>query len=60
MQAIDDDCNQTGQMVAGLLKWPQGTFASKVRSIAILNFCVKGYIVILAVPYFNSVIRMQQ
>ncbi|XP_068640471.1 electron transfer flavoprotein subunit beta, mitochondrial [Aristolochia californica] len=30
-QAIDDDCNQTGQMVAGLLKWPQGTFASKVE-----------------------------
>ncbi|KAM0942006.1 putative electron transfer flavoprotein, beta subunit [Dioscorea sansibarensis] len=29
-QAIDDDCNQTGQMVAGLLQWPQGTFASKV------------------------------
>ncbi|CAA6655501.1 unnamed protein product [Spirodela intermedia] len=29
-QAIDDDCNQTGQMVAGLLRWPQGTFASKV------------------------------
>ncbi|XP_026449771.1 electron transfer flavoprotein subunit beta, mitochondrial-like isoform X1 [Papaver somniferum] len=29
-KAIDDDCNQTGQMVAGLLKWPQGTFASKV------------------------------
>lgn len=29
-QAIDDDCNQTGQMVAGLLKWSQGTFASKV------------------------------
>ncbi|KAK9931088.1 hypothetical protein M0R45_018383 [Rubus argutus] len=29
-QAIDDDCNQTGQMVAGLLNWPQGTFASKV------------------------------
>ncbi|GAV61464.1 ETF domain-containing protein [Cephalotus follicularis] len=29
-QAIDDDCNQTGQMVAGLLGWPQGTFASKV------------------------------
>ncbi|KAL5649522.1 hypothetical protein ACJX0J_040331, partial [Zea mays] len=28
--AIDDDCNQTGQMLAGLLKWPQGTFASKV------------------------------
>ncbi|KAL1536134.1 electron transfer flavoprotein subunit beta, mitochondrial-like [Salvia divinorum] len=29
-QAIDDDCNQTGQMIAGLLKWPQATFASKV------------------------------
>lgn len=30
VKAIDDDCNQTGQMVAGLLGWPQGTFASKV------------------------------
>src|SRR3954447_9636188 len=29
-QAIDDDCNQTGQMLATLLGWPQGTFASKV------------------------------
>lgn len=29
-QAIDDDCNQTGQMLAGLLNWPQGTFASKL------------------------------
>ncbi|MGI8725339.1 MAG: electron transfer flavoprotein subunit beta/FixA family protein [Methyloceanibacter sp.] len=29
-QAIDDDCNQTGQMLAGLLGWPQGTFASKI------------------------------
>ena len=29
-QAIDDDCSQTGQMVAALLNWPQGTFASKV------------------------------
>jgi electron transfer flavoprotein beta subunit len=29
-QAIDDDCNQTGQMLASLLDWPQGTFASKV------------------------------
>jgi len=29
-QAIDDDCNQSGQMLAGLLGWPQGTFASKV------------------------------
>lgn len=30
-QAIDDDCNQTGQMLAALLNWPQGTFASKVE-----------------------------
>lgn len=30
-QAIDDDCNQTGQMVAALLDWPQATFASKVE-----------------------------
>ncbi len=29
-QAIDDDCNQTGQMLAGLLQWPQGTFTSKL------------------------------
>jgi len=29
-QAIDDDCNQTGQMLAGLLGWPQATFASKL------------------------------
>ena len=29
-QAIDDDCNQTGQMLAALLGWPQGTFASRV------------------------------
>jgi electron transfer flavoprotein beta subunit len=29
-QAIDDDCNQVGQMLAALLGWPQGTFASKV------------------------------
>jgi electron transfer flavoprotein beta subunit len=27
-QAIDDDCNQTGQMLAALLGWPQATFAS--------------------------------
>lgn len=31
-QAIDDDSNQTGQMLAALLGWPQGTFASKVES----------------------------
>ncbi|MFN7709799.1 MAG: electron transfer flavoprotein subunit beta/FixA family protein [Holosporales bacterium] len=30
-QAIDDDSNQTGQMLAGLLGWPQATFASKVE-----------------------------
>jgi electron transfer flavoprotein beta subunit len=30
-QAIDDDSNQTGQMLAGLLGWPQATFASKIE-----------------------------
>jgi electron transfer flavoprotein beta subunit len=30
-QAIDDDCNQTGQMLAALLGWSQGTFASKLK-----------------------------
>ncbi|HLJ69954.1 MAG TPA: electron transfer flavoprotein subunit beta/FixA family protein [Roseiarcus sp.] len=30
-QAIDDDCNQTGQMLAALLGWGQGSFASKVE-----------------------------
>jgi electron transfer flavoprotein beta subunit len=30
-QAIDDDCNQSGQMLAGLLGWAQGTFASKIE-----------------------------
>lgn len=30
-QAIDDDCNQTGQMTAAFLDWPQATFASKIE-----------------------------
>ena len=30
-QAIDDDCNQTGQMLSALLGWPQGTFASRLE-----------------------------
>ena len=30
-QAIDDDANQTGQMLAALMGWPQATFASKVK-----------------------------
>ena len=30
-QSIDDDCNQTGQMLAGLLNWPQATQASKIE-----------------------------
>ncbi len=32
-QAIDDDCNQTGQMLAALLGWPQATFAAKVEIV---------------------------
>ena len=30
-QAIDDDCNQTGQMLSALLNWPHATFASKIE-----------------------------
>ena len=30
-QAIDDDCNQTGQMLAAILNWPQGTFTSRIN-----------------------------
>ena len=30
-QAIDDDCNQTGQMLSALLNWPQATFVSKIQ-----------------------------
>ena len=30
-QAIDDDCNQTGQMLSALLNWPQATFASNIK-----------------------------
>lgn len=33
-QAIDDDCNQTAQMTAALLDWPQATFASKIEKTA--------------------------
>lgn len=32
-QAVDDDSNQTGQMLAGLLRWPQATFASRIDVI---------------------------
>lgn len=32
-QAIDDECNQTGQMVSALLGWPQATFASKIELV---------------------------
>jgi electron transfer flavoprotein beta subunit len=37
-QAIDDDCNQTGQMLAALLGWPQGTFASKIETKDVKNW----------------------
>ena len=39
-QAIDDDCNQTGQILASLLKFPQATFASKVEKIDSNSFNV--------------------
>ena len=45
-QAIDDDCNQTGQMLAAMLNWPQATFSSKVtlkdKSIEIVREIDEG------------------
>ena len=45
-QAIDDDCNQTGQMLSSLLGWPQGTFASKIdvkdKSIQVIREVDEG------------------
>ena len=38
-QAIDDDANQTGQMLAALLGWPQGTFAFKVAVGSVMSLC---------------------
>ena len=37
-QAIDDDCNQTGQMLAGILGWPQATFISEIDLQEIRGF----------------------
>jgi electron transfer flavoprotein beta subunit len=39
-QAIDDDCNQTGQMTAAWLDWPQATFTSKLEKAADETFTV--------------------
>ena len=45
-QAIDDDCNQTAQMTAAMLDWPQATFASQVRAgwgrVVCVCVCVGG------------------
>jgi electron transfer flavoprotein beta subunit len=57
-QAIDDDSNQTGQMMAALLQWPQATFASKIdiitnntnNSIAMVTREVDGGLETLKVP----------
>jgi hypothetical protein len=48
LQAIDDDCNQTGQMLAGLLNWPQGTFASKVCFLLLLPLLFTAVMIALA------------
>ncbi|MTV37036.1 electron transfer flavoprotein subunit beta/FixA family protein [Duganella radicis] len=52
-QAIDDDCNQTGQMLAALLAWPQATFASKLAleaGRALVTREVDGGLESLALP----------
>ena len=40
-QAIDDDCNQTGQMLAALLGWAQGTFVSEVEIKGVMAAVVR-------------------
>lgn len=42
-QAIDDDANQTGQLLAGLLDWPQGTFLSKVCLVPFFTSSTNAY-----------------
>lgn len=52
-QAIDGDCNQTGQMLAGMLNWPQATFASEVKvadDTATVTREVDGGLQTLALP----------
>jgi electron transfer flavoprotein beta subunit len=52
-QAIDDDANQTGQMTAGLLGWPQATFASAIQiqpPYAIVTREIEGGTEILSCP----------
>jgi electron transfer flavoprotein beta subunit len=52
-QAIDDDCNQTGQMLAALLGWPQAVFASRLRiedGQAIVTREIDGGLETLALP----------
>jgi electron transfer flavoprotein beta subunit len=39
-QAVDDDANQAGQMLAGLLDWPQATFASKIEFVESVRLSV--------------------
>uniref|UniRef100_A0A1I8HHQ6 Electron transfer flavoprotein subunit beta n=1 Tax=Macrostomum lignano TaxID=282301 RepID=A0A1I8HHQ6_9PLAT len=43
-QAIDDDCNQTGQMLAALLDWPQATFASKIEPSQTIDVSVPAVV----------------
>lgn len=52
-QAIDDDCNQTGQMFAALMKWGQATFASKITieaGRAIVTREIDGGLETLGIP----------
>ncbi|MDX2074513.1 MAG: electron transfer flavoprotein subunit beta/FixA family protein [Alphaproteobacteria bacterium] len=52
-QAIDDDASQTGQMLAGLLNWGQGTFASKVvveNGAAVVTREIDGGLVTVKLP----------
>jgi len=54
MQAIDDDCNQTAQMTAALLDWPQATFASKV--IVVMKLLILLILIPNAFMFFPDIL----
>ena len=54
-QAIDDDSNQTAQMTAALLDWPQGTFASKVIIIFFTFLFLRHSVLHVYYPWIGDI-----
>jgi len=59
-QAIDDDSNQTGQLLAGLLGWPQGTFLSKVRHFTATPILLNPHYIFLTLLHSSKSIPPQR